>query len=311
MKRSTRVKWGEIRVGLLIAIALTIFVWASFTGGGLTIFESKIDYHAYFDNVDGLVSGAPVRLAGVEVGNVHSIEFVNIDTARLIEIDIRVKRSIMNMVTADSKVMLGTLGLLGDKYIEIIPGSPNLPVHREGSVIQTAQTRGFSAFLDEGEEVMTDTGRLMRNLSIITGRMKAGEGTVGQLIYNEELYTELTKLASAMTVLMENLQKNQARITEAIEGMSSNLEDISRKVDDNTGTIGRLVNEPGLYDNLHSSTGRIDSILSKINQGRGTAGAMVNDDELYQDIKNLIVRIDNLVSDIEKNPRKYFKFSVF
>jgi phospholipid/cholesterol/gamma-HCH transport system substrate-binding protein len=66
-----------------------------------------------------------------------------------------------------------------------------------------------------------------------------------------------------------------------------------------------------VFDNLHASTGRIDSILARLSQGSGTAGAILTDDELYVETKNLIVRIENLVDDIEKNPRKYFKFSVF
>jgi phospholipid/cholesterol/gamma-HCH transport system substrate-binding protein len=82
-------------------------------------------------------------------------------------------------------------------------------------------------------------------------------------------------------------------------------------VDDGEGSLGKLVNEEQLYNNMVRSTGRLDSILAKIDRGEGTAGALVNDAQLYEDVRNLMVRVQNLVADIEANPRKYFKFSVF
>ena len=311
MKRSTKVKWGELKVGLLITFAVVILIWASFTGGGTSIFEAKIEYRAYFANVNGLVSGAPVWIAGVEVGNVSHVKFVNLDSARQIEIGIRVKKSVSKMVTTDAQVRLGTIGLLGDKYIEIVPGTLTLPELYEGSYIKSAPTGDLNAVLEQSEGAITQTRNLMANLSDITGKIKRGEGTTGRLFTDDALYTELTGLIASMTVLIDKLQGNQERITVALADISENLDGITAKVDNNTGTIGRLVNDPALYDNLHTSTGRIDSILAKINTGQGTAGAIVNDDELYQEVKNLIVRIENLVTDIENNPRKYFKFSVF
>ncbi|MGH8015097.1 MAG: MlaD family protein, partial [Candidatus Zixiibacteriota bacterium] len=83
------------------------------------------------------------------------------------------------------------------------------------------------------------------------------------------------------------------------------------KVDQNTGTVGRLFNDPQLYDNLSSTTARLDTIMSKLNNAEGSMGLLVNDSALYVEITNLVARTSNLITDIEKNPRKYFKFSVF
>ena len=311
MKRSNKVKWGELKVGILIIIAIFILLWASFSGSGTSIFERKVGYTAYFDNVNGLVKGAPVWVAGVEVGNVHSIQFVNTDSISQIELKLSVKESITNMITIDSKIRLGTIGMLGDKYVEIIPGTLNKPRIAEDGVISTQATSDLTAIMSESEQMVSSVQDVMLNLDEITKRMKNGEGTIGQMFTNNVLHTELTRLISSMAALVDGLQKNQERITSAMENISSDLEGIAEKANSNSGTIGKLLADPDLYDNLQSSTGRIDSILSKINQGRGTAGAMVNDDELYLELKNLMARAENLISDIEKNPHKYFKFSVF
>ena len=86
---------------------------------------------------------------------------------------------------------------------------------------------------------------------------------------------------------------------------------ISEKVDQNTGTLGRIVNDPQLYDNLTATTARLDTIMLKLNNSSGSMGLLVNDTALYVEVTNLLSRLNNLVADIEKNPRKYLKFSVF
>jgi phospholipid/cholesterol/gamma-HCH transport system substrate-binding protein len=296
---------------MLILFAAAVIIWASFSGGGTSFIDSKVNYVAYFANAAGLVRGAPVWLAGVEVGNVYSLKIVNLDEKRKIEAKFNVLSSVREMITEDATIKIGTIGFIGDRYLEIIPGTAGLPLIEEGAEIRSVSPADVGSMFAEGEKTMLKAQDLVDNLTGLTGKLKNGEGTAGQLFTNDALYHEMTKMLAAMTVLVEGLQENQAKITASIDNISGNLDGITEKVNENEGTIGRLIADPGLYDNLHASSGRIDSILAKINQGRGTAGAMVNDDELYQEIKNLIVRIENLVTDIEQNPRKYFKFSVF
>jgi phospholipid/cholesterol/gamma-HCH transport system substrate-binding protein len=311
MKRSIRVKWGELKVGLLITVAVVILVWASFSGGGTSIFDTKVGYTAYFANVNGLVSGSPVWIAGVEVGNVKSIKFVNLDSLRQIEIKIRVKKAITNMITTNAGVKLGTIGFIGDKYVEIVPGTLTLPELEPGSIIATIPSADLNAMIAQGEKTMTSTRYLTENLSELTAKVKRGEGTTGQLFTNDTLYHEMTRLVSAMTVLVGDMQRSQRELFSSIKNVARNVDTLTAQVNSGRGTVGKLISNPELYDNLKSSAGRIDSILAKINRGEGTAGGLVNDDSLYIEIRNLVTRVNNLVSDIEKNPRKYFKFSVF
>ena len=311
MKRTTRVKWGELRVGLLITIAIAALLWASFSGGGTSIFSPKIGFKGYFTNVNGLVTGAPVWIAGVEVGNVESIKFVNLDSVRQIEISFRIMKSVSNMLTTDAAIKLGTIGFLGDKYIEVVPGTLSNPRLEPGSVVRTIPSADLNQMIMEGENTMHSTRKLTENLSDLTTRMKAGEGSMGQLFTNDTLFHELTVLVSAMTTLVKELQKNQERLTSSVETASRSLENITSQINSKTGTAGKFISDPALYDNLRSSAGRLDSILARIDRGEGTAGALVRDDSLYINLRNLIARVDNLVTDIERNPRKYFKFSVF
>jgi len=137
MKKTTSVKWGNLKVGILITIAEVALFWASLSGGGTSIFDSKSNFTCYFKNVNGLVKGSPVWMSGVEIGNVKSIKFVNLDSLRQVEVVCKVKKSVWNMITEDSHVELGTIGFLGDKFVEIIPGTFGKPAIVEKSVVPT------------------------------------------------------------------------------------------------------------------------------------------------------------------------------
>ncbi len=311
MKRTVKVKWGEVRVGLLLVFAVTAVLWATFSGGGTSVLESKVKYMAYFDNVQGLVTGSPVWIAGVEVGNVYDIEFVNYDSLDQIQVKFRILKSVQNMITTDARAMIGTIGLIGDKYIEIIPGTLTNPVLREGAAIGSTRPADITQAFAAGQEAMESTRQLADNLNDITRRIRRGEGSLGKAFVYDTLHNEITELVAALTILVKDMQKTQGKVIASIENISTNLDGIVDKVNNNQGTLGKIISDPTVFDNLHSSTGRIDSILARLSQGNGTAGAMLTDDELYIEMKNLIVRVENLVADIEKNPHKYFKFSVF
>lgn len=311
MKKSSEMKWSSLKVGLLLVAAIAMLFWSSLSGGGTSIFQSKKEFICYFSGVSGLLKGSPVWLAGVEVGNVRSVELVSLGVEKQVKVVCRVKSSTWWLMTEDTKVKLGTIGLLGDRYIDIVPGAEGGPPIGEGTVVPTQVAIDAEGMFRAGKEAMDRTGSLVGNIDDLLARINRGEGTLGHLAVEEELYNNLTRLTAHLASLTVELQKNQGRITNSIETMSNSVENLSEKVTQNSGTLGRIINDPALYDNLTASTARLDSIMQKIDRAEGTLGLFVNDTSLYSDFSNLLVRMNSLIADIEKNPRKYFKFSVF
>ena len=311
MKRTGIIKWGSLWIGILITIAIIAILYSSFRGGGTSIFESKSTLTAYFCNVSGLVRGAPVWLGGVEVGNVHLIKFVNLDERRRIQVIITVTKSAWPFLTTDSKVKLGTIGFLGDKYLEIIPGSKNLGPLNPGDEISVIDGGGLEAAVEKAPQVASRMDSVLASLHDITSRIAQGKGSAGKLLADSALYDNLTAALEQTTAVLGDLRKNQDEILKRLNGTLANAQKITTKIDSGQGSLGLLVNDRAVFDNLSRSSARLDSILAKIDRGDGTAGALVNDAHLYNDVRDLIVRVNNLISDIEKNPRKYFKFSVF
>jgi phospholipid/cholesterol/gamma-HCH transport system substrate-binding protein len=215
------------------------------------------------------------------------------------------------MMTENTEVQLGTIGFLGDKYIEIIPGTKGLPVIKEGSVVATRDVGSAPAMFKAGEQALDKAGSIAANVDTLLKRMNAGEGTLGKMAVDDEMYVKLTKLLGELTILTKGLQENQGTMVSSIERMSNAIADLTEQVNENRGTLGLLVSDPDLYNNLAATTSKLDSIMFKINRAEGSLGMLVNDTALYAEVTTLLTRVSNLVSDIEKNPRKYFKFSVF
>jgi len=311
MERTGKVGWGNLWVGILISIAILLILYSSFSGGGVSVFESKKSLIGYMQSVNGLVKGAPVRLSGVEVGNVKEIEFVNETYERRIRIRVEVAESVWPLITVDSKMHLGTIGMLGDKYVEIVPGTKGNPVAEDGQEIEVTSEVGLDAMIQETPETMVEAQAFVSDLREIGRRVKEGEGTAGKLINDTELYSELVAALDKTTHVLEGLQENQGRILSRLDNTLASTESMTAKVDRGEGSLGRMVNEEDLYDNMVRSTAHLDSILAKIDRGDGSAGALVNDQQLYEEIRNLVVRVNNLVADIEENPGRYFKFTIF
>ncbi len=311
MQRSIRVRWGNLKVGLLLVLALGVLLWASLSGTGTSIFQSKGLFVCYFPNVNGLLPGAPVWMSGVEVGNVKNIEFVNLDSTRIVKVTCRAKKSIWKQLTPGTQVQLGTIGFLGDKYVEIIPSlKPGEPL-AEGGELPIRDAGSVEGLFKEGEEALSEAGDIMSSLDSILLRINRGEGSMGKIVTKDEFYVQMTKLLTNLTALTGDLQKNQERLVSSFEKTSNAMGSLSEKVDQNSGTVGRLFNDPHLYDNLSATTARLDTVMAKLNNSEGSLGLLVNDTALYVEVTNLVARLNNLVTDIEKNPGKYLKFSVF
>lgn len=311
MQRSVRLKWGSVPVGMVIMVAIAILMYSSMSGGGTSIFEKKITFVCYFNNVGGLVKGSPVWMGGVEIGNVKSLSFEVVDSPRQIKVVCKVIKEIHRFLNADTRVQLGTIGMLGDKYMEVIPGVKGATPIQAMDEIEVQDVGSATDMFQAGEDALKEAGSLAGNLDTFLTRMNAGEGTLGQLATNDELYKQLTSLLSHLTRLTADLQKNQEALTSSVQHMSQSVGDLASQVNNNSGTLGKLINEPELYDNLNAVSARADSILTKIDMSKGNLGLLVNDTALYTEITNLVVRTNNLISDIQENPRDYFKFSIF
>jgi len=311
MKRSGRVKWAELRVGMVVLFAFALLLWASFTGSGFSVLSKTHPLVAFFPSINGLVTGAPVWMAGLEVGHVTHIAFVNREGRALVKVDFRVRNEPFAMITADSKVAVGTMGLMGDKYLDVQLGHPGAPLVQLGTELGIIQSSDLTTAFSGTAGLMDGVGTAVKRLTAILERIDRGEGFLGGLTIESPTSANMDSMVVSARELLTALNTSQEKLTAAIVETTEKFNQLTDKIEGGDGSLARLVNDSTLYANLSSLSGRADRLLAALEAGEGTTGRLVTDEHMYDDIDSLVTELQMLIADIKENPKKYFKFSVF
>jgi len=174
----------ELKVGIFVFIGMVILVIFILSIGGFKTWSSGYRINVNFNFVNGVKVGAPVRFAGVDVGEVKKIklEFVPQESRSNVCLMIWVRDVIK--IPADSTVWVNTLGLLGEKYVEIIPGKDYAHPVKENGFMTGVDPLPIHTIFNEAENIM-------HNLDEGLSQIRKKEGTLGKLLYDDKLYNEL------------------------------------------------------------------------------------------------------------------------
>ncbi len=310
MKRSGDIRWGELRLGLLIFVGLALLVWASIQGG-TSLFKKEHALNARFPNVQGVVAGAPVWFQGVEVGTVKALEFVPSGDTAQVRIKFTVNDRVWPLVREDSRVRIQALNLFGEKMMEVTPGSGESPRARDGATLPSDRPADMAELMARGQDIVEDLGLVTTDLKAMMARVNRGEGSLGRLMQSDELYTNLDATVRQVRVLTVSLDRSQVAMSRSLSDVAVSLDSTLALIRTGNGSLGRMARDPALYDNLTSATGRLDSTLARIERGEGSLGRLATDDAAAKHLEDSLERLSNLLADLRANPKKYFKFSVF
>src|SRR5580698_3155483 len=235
MAQRKQLSWTELRVGLFVLAGLAILAVAVFYVTGAGFLGPKYRLITYLPDVEGLETGAPVRLDGVAIGNVQSIALTPHpqDEAHNITLVLRIDKKFQNDIRTDSTASLITEGLLGNRYVTI--------------------SRGL-------------TGTVVAPNGIVPGKEEAA---------------------------MKQMVERGADLMQNLGALSDDLRGIVDDVHKGHGTLGKLMNDPSLYNRLDSTAGKLDAVATSIQQGQGTMGKLVSSDELYQKTGMAVDHVNN------------------
>lgn len=272
----------ELRVGLLTLAALAVAGAAVFViGERRNLFALTNTYTVRFENVAGLANGNPVQLSGVTVGRVEDVVLPQeVDEIRL-TVRISVDRRYAARVREDSEARIKTLGLLGDKYVEISSGSPTSPAIPSGGEIPTAPATDVDRLIASGEDLVDNVVAIAVSLRTILTNMEEGRGLVGQLLTDDE------GVSSAKTSVLASIES---------------LRRILDRVESGEGTLGALLADDGLATGMSNSLERIDGVLGKLESGDGMLPALLNDPATRE-------RFDHLVANLETTAERLGAFA--
>lgn len=273
MKRSSFITWDQLKVGVLILVALLILAVAIVKlGQAGNLFGKRYKLVAFVANASGLRVGGPVMVAGQLAGSVKDVQFLPVDndTTRNLRLVVEVDRGLSQQVRKDSRAKIKTQGLLGDKVFDISVGTPRFPALRDGDTILIAPSTDYDAVVAQASEAINQVVGLTQDLKKVTGGVSRGEGTLGQLVTNRQLYDNLNASLARTSALMARLENPR-------------------------GTIGRLLDDPQLYYSLNRTVASVDTVVKQMTAGNGSLGKLLRDDTLYVHLLSVVSRADTLV----------------
>lgn len=227
----------RLKVGVFVLASIVIFVYAVFTiSGQEELFEREYKVKTYFDNSAGLLEGAYVRLSGVGVGSVSSIRFSDDASLGKVQVVMEINKRAFSRISKDSHATIKTEGLLGAKFVEIVPGQgESIGRARDGVVIRGYTSPEMQEIISQSEEFVTNLTSISRNLDKIVGAFadEKREDFLHTLIYDEQFAADM-------------------------RSFSSNLAEISRMIREGEGSLGALIVDPSVHDALKGVLGEAE-----------------------------------------------------
>lgn len=319
MKRSTPVTWEQIRVGALLIAALALLATGVFFVGQVGhVFGDRYELVTLMESAAGLVPGSSIQLAGQNVGQVSRVEWIpaeqRSETEAAVAVWLAVNQEVRDQIRADSRARLRTQGLLGDRLIDISPGSAGARVLGPGDTLVAAEPLDYQEILEQASGAVTGLEALTGRLEELTRRLLAGEGSLGRLVVDETLYRRLAGLSGTLTRLLERAESGEGTLGrllvdetlyEQLVSITASLDTLTGRVSRGEGSLGRMVASDSLYRELVSTTRRVDGILERVEGGEGTAGRLVTEDDLYEELLRTLTDLNSVLEDLRREPRRY------
>lgn len=269
--------WRQVRVVGLVAIGTLLLIYSVYRVGEVfDVFASRYELTTLAPSALGLRPGAPVTLAGQRIGQVKSIDFIPVerkvgdDNLRIV---VAVAEEVQDQIRADSRAFLRTQGLLGDKFVDIAPGSSGARILQPGDTLLTGESLDIDQFITLAAGALDQATGIVADLRDLTGGLSRGEGTMGALLRDDQLYGNLTAATGEMRNVLAQINRAD-------------------------GTFGRLIRDPALYEQIHGAIARVDSLGAMILYGDGSMARLLRSDSAYMSILGTLTTADSAVTDM-------------
>jgi phospholipid/cholesterol/gamma-HCH transport system substrate-binding protein len=290
------------------------------------LFASSIDLEARFHTVNGLQIGAPVTLFGMNVGTVRQISFSSDPAGDYVVVHMRIDKTAARRLHVDSRAQIETIGMLGDKFVKLTPGTPQTALVRPGAAVNAIDPVDFEALVGQqnSRDFMVNVYFIASSMRVLLDELQNGHGLLRELMRGGENGEQLSlhdlkqtleridhvsaaaqkvigraaderSFAGAMLSRENNGRKMLSDLAASLASLRvsvARLDRLSYRAEHAQGLIPRLAEDPQLADQLMSDLGqtsrKLQQILDKINTGQGTLGKMVNDPTLYNRANSLL-----------------------
>jgi phospholipid/cholesterol/gamma-HCH transport system substrate-binding protein len=290
---------GNRRLSLVVGVFVLISVGAAAVAilslsSQQGVWKDRYKLVGYFDNVQGLIPNAPVWLAGKQVGRVESVDFEDRGSGKpAVRVVLQVDRGVSEQIRADSIASIGTIGLLGDRYVEVSLGTSSTPALKAGGELGTINPTDVNLMIDKGAVALESVAALASNLNEVVTDFRANVG-------GRRLAESIGAVGDIVSQVQDGDGLLHSLIYDEYEG--SGVQSIEHSLVTMEGILDEIAHGDGvlhslIYDELQeqdlvlealAAGAKLNSILAKVDRGEGSLGLMVNDPTLYEDLKLLV-----------------------
>ncbi|MEI8032837.1 MAG: MlaD family protein [Chlorobiaceae bacterium] len=292
MKNPNALKWSDLRTGIFFVFGLGFAAYLGlFIGKNTNMFSGITTVRIMSRDVQSLAENNFVSISGKKIGTVSKMNFVRQNGELYVVAELKLKQEFAPLVTKDAKASIKSLGVLGDKYVDIMTGKG--PPVQNGDYIALESEEGMGSLTGKASQAFGKINELL-------DRLNNGKGPAGRLISDEKMGRELAETISSLKTT------------------STELSTLSRKASRGEGLLPKLLNDKALAKNttetverLNQAAAKTESLMTKLNSDKGTLGQLSSNPALYNNLSKTLSSLDSVLVDLKRNPKRYVQFSLF
>ncbi|MBM3421920.1 MAG: MCE family protein [Chlorobi bacterium] len=292
MKNPNSLKWSDLKTGIFFLFGLGFAAYLGLViGKNSSLFTGTTTIKVLSRDVQGLAENNFVSVSGKKIGTVSKLDFVTHNDSLYVVAELKLRDEFAGLVTKDAKATIRSLGVLGDKYVDIMTGK-GTPV-KSGDFIALDSEDGMAELTGGANQVLAKINELL-------DRLNSGKGVAGRLVSDEKMGADLAETVSSL------------------RSTSAELSTLSQKASKGNGLLPKLLNDGELAKNTEQTVSRLnqaaektEALLARLESDQGTFGQLHSNPALYNNLNETLTSLDSLLVDLKKNPKRYVKFSVF
>ena len=296
----------EVKTALLAIVAILLFIFGYSFLKGKNWLDSSRTFYAVYNDVEGLSPSSPVTINGLKVGNVTGIDFLD-NSGRLL-VTFTVENDFPFSESSVAQVYGG--GLIGGKSLAILPDYEQGNVAKSGDTLPSAIEEGLLELVNERltplqekiERVITSTDSLVNSFNEVMNPTTRRNLRLSI----ENLQATVASLRNSATSVEGVLADNTPKLNRTF----TNLDEMSTNLNNFSDTLTEI-DIKRITTDLENTVANLEDMSVKLNSGEGTIGKLINNPSVYNNLEQATRQLDELIQDVKLNPKRYVHFSIF
>lgn len=308
MPTASKVSWAQLRVGITAIIALTLIGVLIYLLTGTTgLFLREAIVYTYFGDAAAVAVGAPVRVNGINTGNVKRVSLSgSTDPARIVRIELAIDEKMLKEIPVDSTATVSAETLLGSKFVNIKKGRAQVTI-KPGAEIPSQAAKEIFEIMDSFFPLLTSAQQTLKRIDNIVSMVESGKGNIGKLIVDETLFQRVDSILSEVQRTTTSVNSGRGTLSRLlyedalyndIRAPIQRMDRLLQGIEEGKGTAGKLLKDPSMYDEIQRNLVLMRLVLEDIQAGKGTAGRLLKSDDVHTQITSLLKKIDATVDKI-------------